>query len=50
MPLPTPMDAGSPTLVASWHMLEQSGKLLVPYSRTISWYRKAASLEVRPEV
>ena len=48
--LPTPMDAGSPTLVASWHMLEQSGKLLVPYSRTISWYRKAASLEVRPEV
>jgi hypothetical protein len=24
---------GRPTLVASWHMLEQSGKLLVPYSR-----------------
>ena len=36
--------------LASWHMLEQSGKLLVPYWRTNSWYRNAASLLVRPEV
>ena len=50
VPLPTPIDCGSATDVASWHKFEQSGKLLVPNSRTISWYRKAASLEVRPEV
>ena len=50
VPLPTPIDSGRPTLVASWHMFEQSGKLLVPYSRTNNWYRNAASLEVRPEV
>ena len=37
VPLPTPSDCGRPTLVASWHMFEQSGKLLVPYSRTKSW-------------
>jgi hypothetical protein len=41
---------GRPRLVASWHMFEQSGKLLVPYMRTNSWYRKAASLLARPEV
>ncbi len=23
--------------LGSWHMLEQSGKLFVPYSRTNSW-------------
>ena len=34
----------------SWHILEQSGKLLVPYSFANNWYRKAASLLVRPEV
>ena len=34
VPLPTPMDAGNPRLVGSWHMFEQSGKLLVPNSRT----------------
>jgi hypothetical protein len=34
----------------SWHMLEQSGRLLVPSPRTSSWYANAASLEVRPEV
>jgi len=33
VPLPTPIGSGKPTLVASWHMFEQSGKLLVPYSR-----------------
>ncbi len=37
VPLPTPIDCGRPTLVASWHMLEQSGKLLVPYSRANNW-------------
>ena len=36
VPLPTPSDWGRPTLVASWHMFEQSGKLLVPYSRAKS--------------
>ena len=34
----------------SWHMFEQSGRLLVPKLRTINWYRNAASLLVRPEV
>ena len=33
VPLPTPIDSGRPTLVASWHMFEQSGKLFVPNSR-----------------
>ena len=37
VPLPTPIDCGSPTLVASWHMFEQSGKLLVPKARANSW-------------
>jgi hypothetical protein len=50
VPLPIPMLSGSPTLVGSWHMFEQSGKLFVPKRRTNSWYRKAASLEVRPDV
>ena len=36
VPLPMPMLSGRPTLVASWHMLEQSGKLLVPNRRTNS--------------
>ncbi len=30
VPLPMPMETGRPTLVASWHMFEQSGKLFVP--------------------
>ena len=34
----------------SWHMFEQSGRLLVPKPRASSWYRNAASLLVRPEV
>src|SRR5262245_66313254 len=33
VPLPMPIDFGRPTLVASWHMFEQSGKLLVPSAR-----------------
>ncbi len=50
VPLPTPICLFSAVPDDSWHMFEQSGKLLVPYSRTNSWYRNAASLEVRPEV
>ena len=34
VPLPMPILAARPTLVASWHMFEQSGKLLVPKRRT----------------
>jgi hypothetical protein len=33
VPLPMPIDSGNPTLVGSWHMFEQSGKLPEPYSR-----------------
>jgi hypothetical protein len=36
VPLPMPMLSGRPTLVASWHMFEQSGKLFVPKRRTKS--------------
>ena len=50
VPLPTPIDGGRPRLVGSWHMFEQSGKLLVPNSRTKIEYRNAASFGVRPEV
>lgn len=34
VPLPMPMAGCRPRLVGSWHMFEQSGKLLVPNSRT----------------
>lgn len=37
VPLPMPTASGRPRLVASWHMFEQSGKLLVPNMRTNSW-------------
>jgi hypothetical protein len=40
VPLPRPIALVSPTLVGPWHMLEQSGKLLLPYSRANSWYKK----------
>jgi hypothetical protein len=50
VPLPMPMVSVSAAPEDSWHMLEQSGRLLVPSPRTSSWYRKAASFEVRPEV
>ena len=50
VPLPTPMVPVSATPDDSWHMFEQSGRLLVPNARANSWYTKAASLEVRPEV
>ena len=49
-PLPIPRVSLSATPLDSWHMLEQSGRLLVPNFRTKSWYRNAASLLVRPEV
>ena len=49
-PLPTPMVSLSAEPEDSWHMFEQSGRLFVPKLRTISWYRNAASLLVRPEV
>jgi hypothetical protein len=34
----------------SWHMFEQSGRLLVPRARSYSWYIKAVSFAVCPEV
>ena len=49
-PLPLPICSVSAIPDGSWHMFEQSGRLLVPYARTKSWYRNAASFEVRPEV
>ncbi len=50
LPLPMPMVCVSATPDDSWHMFEQSGRLFVPYARTNSWYRNAASLLVRPDV
>ncbi len=35
--LPMPITSARPTEVDSWHMLEQSGRLLVPKARTKSW-------------
>ncbi len=50
VPLPIPMVRESAVPLDSWHMFEQSGRLLVPSMRATSWYRNAASLLVRPEV
>lgn len=50
LPLPTPRVSVRAEPEDSWHMLEQSGRLLVPKARAKSWRRKAASLLVRPEV
>ena len=36
-PLPMPMVSASATEVDSWHMFEQSGRLLVPKARANSW-------------
>jgi hypothetical protein len=49
-PLPMPITSASPTEVDSWHMFEQSGRLLVPYARTNSWKANAASFDTLPEV
>jgi hypothetical protein len=37
VPLPTPIASPRPTPLDSWHMFEQSGRLLVPNIRTKSW-------------
>ena len=37
LPLPMPMTSARATDVDSWHMFEQSGRLLVPNARTNSW-------------
>ena len=50
MPTGTPMVCGSATDVLSWHMLELSGRLLLPYMRASSWYMYEASSDARPEV
>ncbi|MNT00340.1 hypothetical protein D3C72_1347680 [compost metagenome] len=50
VPLPTPICGRMPLPLGSWHMFEQSGKLFVPYWRTNSWYKNAASLLARPDV
>ena len=36
-PLPMPIASASATEVDSWHMFEQSGRLLVPKARAKSW-------------
>ena len=36
-PLPMPIDSTSAVPDDSWHMLEQSGRLLVPKLRASSW-------------
>ena len=36
-PLPMPIDSVSDVPDDSWHMFEQSGRLLVPKLRTSSW-------------
>src|SRR5690606_36350898 len=48
--LPIPRVSLSAFPLASWHILEQSGRLLVPNCLTKHWYRNAASLLVLPEV
>ena len=50
VPLPMPIVSVRAEPLDSWHMFEQSGRLFVPMPRTSSWYRNAASFEVRPDV
>ena len=50
VPLPIPIVSWRATPLDSWHMFEQSGRLFVPNARANSWYKKAASLLVRPDV
>ncbi|SCG05200.1 hypothetical protein GA0115255_119963, partial [Streptomyces sp. Ncost-T6T-2b] len=47
LPMPSVCDIADP--LDSWHMLEQSGRLFVPYARANSWRRNAASLLSRPD-
>ncbi|MDF9802116.1 hypothetical protein M2436_000663 [Streptomyces sp. HB372] len=37
VPFPVPREAWRARPLASWHMLEQSGRLFVPSSRAINW-------------
>ncbi|MCY1247511.1 hypothetical protein D9M72_608500 [compost metagenome] len=50
VPLPMPMVGFSADPDDSWHMFEQSGRLLVPRARANNWYINAVSFAVRPEV
>ena len=50
VPFLVPIEASSARPLASWHMLEQSGRLLVPNSLAKSENMKVASFESRPEV
>ena len=50
VPLPMPIVADRAAPEDSWHMFEQSGRLLVPSRRASSWYTNAASLLARPLV
>ena len=49
VPTGTPMLSGSATDVVSWHMLELSGRLLVPYMRASRAYMYEVSSAARPE-
>ena len=49
VPFGTPMLFGIATDVVSWHMLEQSGKLLVPYRQPNSCHIYAVSSDDRPD-
>ncbi len=49
VPTGTPMLLGSPNEVLSWHMLELSGRLLLPYRRAISAYMYEVSSDARPD-
>ena len=48
--LPRPMVSASAVSLDSWHISEQSGRLLLPNCRANNWQRNAASLLVRAEV
>ena len=45
-----PIAAVNAAVDDSWHMFEQSGRLLVPNFRANNCQRNAASLLVRPDV
>ncbi len=50
VPTGTPMLLGNPADVLSWHMLELSGRLLLPYRRAISATMYAVSSDARPDM
>ena len=49
VPTGEPIDSFKPTDVLSWHMLELSGRLFVPYRRASSCHRYEVSSDARPE-